>query len=73
MLIIDRFEKNLAVCVDTENGSITNISVDKLPPKIQEGDILTYINGVYGIDKNSAERRRKMLSKKMNDLFNKNR
>lgn len=66
--IIDRFEGNIAV-VELENRSMVNIDRSLLPPDSKEGDCIFAENGIYKIDTEETERRRKKIQSLMGDLF----
>jgi len=61
-VIIDRFEKELAV-VELENGEFQHLSKKLLPAMAAEGDVL-----VIEIDEAETERRRKRINELMNHL-----
>jgi vacuolar-type H+-ATPase subunit E/Vma4 len=71
MIIIDRFEENLAVCTNTDNNLTLNINISKLPENVAEGDVLVYCNGTYIIDEATTNERKKNLQAKLNALFQK--
>lgn len=66
--IIDRFVDDYAVCED-ENKQMVNIPIKELPANIKEGDCLIYENGVYTVDSNWADARKKRIRDKMDDIF----
>ncbi|MPN57925.1 hypothetical protein SDC9_205621 [bioreactor metagenome] len=58
MLIIDRFERNSAVC-ETEDGSRIEIDRSLIPEQSREGDVLIQNEtGEYQIDSSSTKNRR---------------
>lgn len=58
MLIIDRFERNFAVC-ETQDGNRIEICRDRIPEQSREGDVLIQIEtGEYRIDFPSSHSRR---------------
>lgn len=68
MIIVDRFEGNLAVC---EEGTKT-IEIPKadLPAGVKEGDVLMKgNNGAYEIDRETTKQRRKNIDEKFFGLF----
>lgn len=67
---IDRFEEDIAVLENRENGKKINIERNKLPNNIKEGDILKCINGKYSLDKERTQEETNRLRSKMNDLWN---
>jgi hypothetical protein len=62
MLIIDRFVENFAV-VETANGMV-NIPRADIPQTAREGDTL-----IFQIDKDTTNKRKERIEKKMNKLF----
>jgi hypothetical protein len=62
MLIIDRFDGDFAV-VETSNGMV-NIPRADIPQTAREGDTL-----IFQIDKNTTDKRKERIEKKMNKLF----
>lgn len=67
--IIDRFEGNYAIC-ENEDKKFVNIPKYKLPLEASEGDCLLLTeHGTYIIDQESKEKRKEIIRKKMNRLF----
>ncbi|HHV71224.1 MAG TPA: DUF3006 domain-containing protein [Clostridia bacterium] len=66
--ILDRFEGDYAVCED-ENGRTTNLKRNELPSNVQEGDVLIFEDGIFIIDKEETEIRKKEIEKLFNDLI----
>lgn len=67
--IVDRIEKNFAVCED-ENKKMIDISLEFLPKNIKEGTVLYYKNGKYEIDKIEEQQRIDRIKKKIEDIWN---
>ena len=77
VLSIDRFEGNIAVC-ELENGEMINISKEKFPYSIIEGDVInveviyngTQISDVKIYEKNEQEkqRRQQIIREKMSKI-----
>lgn len=67
MLIIERLEENIAVIEN--DGKRFEVSRDKLPKKVREGDILKESDGSYEIDREKTESRRKEILKLQNSLW----
>ena len=67
MIVVDRFEGNIAV-LETDNGMI---ETDKalLSGDVCEGDVLEYIDGMYVKDCNATEERRQKLINMRNKLL----
>ncbi len=67
MLILERFEENIAVI---ENGE-EHIKTDRirLPENAKEGDILIEINGRYEIDSIQTQKRREEILKLQDSLW----
>ena len=68
MIIIDRFEGNLAV-LETDDG-MKNIERSLLPENAAEGDVLVY-DGSWTVDTAATEQRRKRTRKRLKRLLNK--
>ncbi|WP_037271112.1 DUF3006 domain-containing protein [Ruminococcus flavefaciens] len=68
MIIIDRFEGDLAV-LETDDGMI-NVERSLLPENAAEGDVLTY-NRAWTVDKAATEQRRSRTAKRLKRLLNK--
>ena len=67
MLILDRFEGNIAVIENGDEFIKTdrkNISSDAV-----EGDVLSENNGFYTADKNSTQKRKEEILKLQNSLW----
>ncbi|MCM1506511.1 MAG: DUF3006 domain-containing protein [Ruminococcus flavefaciens] len=69
MIVIDRFENNIAV-LETEIG-ITEIERSQLPENAREGDVLTENNGVWSVDVSATEERRAEIREMMKRLMKK--
>lgn len=65
-MIIDRFEGDFAV-VETDIG-MTNISRELLPENAKEGDVIGVTDGVYYIDEEETQSRRKSMLKRFRKL-----
>lgn len=63
MMIIDRFEGAIAV-IEGDDG-IFDISRDLLPDNAAEGDIIISADGVYYVDEEETENRRKLFAKRL--------
>jgi hypothetical protein len=59
-LIIDRFEESFAVCED-ENGKNHDIPVSRILGEAKEGYVIEEINGLFYINKEETEKRRKYI------------
>lgn len=62
---VDRFEENIVVLENRENGETIQIEKNKLPETIKEGDILKCINGKYSLDKERTEEERERIHMKI--------
>lgn len=67
---VDRIEENIIVLENRENGEIINIEKSKLQFKVQEGDILKYINGRYILDEEKTRSETESIKEIMDDLWN---
>ena len=68
MIIIDRFEGNLAV-LETDDG-MKNIERSLLPENAAEGDVLVY-DGSWTVDTAATKQRRERTRKRLKRLLNK--
>lgn len=68
MLVIDRFEGNIAVC-EEDGGTFRNISRDQLPPESREGDCLEVQDGAYHVNREETQRRREEILRLQNSLW----
>lgn len=66
---VDRIEENIIVLENRENGEIINIEKSKLSFKVQEGDILQYVNGRYILDKEKTKDETEIIKGLMDDLW----
>lgn len=69
ILVVDRFEGNIAVCEDRKTGEMTNIEITKLPEGVLEGDVLNYKNGEYTIDVEKRKEIEDRINNKVKNLF----
>lgn len=67
---VDRFEGDIAVLENRENGNRINLERNKLPNNLKEGDILKCINGKYSLDKDRTIDETNRIRDKMNNLWN---
>lgn len=67
MLVIDRFEGDIAIIEDGE--SIINIPKNQLPFNAKDGDILILSDGKYLIDEVATDNRKKELENRFSKLF----
>lgn len=68
MLIIDRFEGDIAV-LENDDGNMQNVSRALLPENACEGDILVYSEGVYIPDDRTTEQRRREILELQESLW----
>lgn len=66
---VDRFEDNMVVLENRENGNRINVERRKLPNDIREGDILKSMNGKYILDKEKTLDETNRIKNKMNHLW----
>lgn len=69
MLILDRFESDMAVCECTDK---TFVQIDRslLPEGAKEGDLIKEdTDGKYIIDENETKKSRERIAKKMDALW----
>lgn len=56
--VIDRIEESIAV-IEFDNGKIENITLENIKGEAKEGDVLLLKNGLYFIDKEETNKRKK--------------
>ena len=66
--IIDRLEETLAICETEDRNTITVPRTD-LPASTKEGDVLVLQDGIWELDTEATDERRRKIRKKMLDLF----
>jgi len=66
--IVDRIESGFAVC-ETEGGGVVEITLERLPSSVKEGDCLVYDGAKYALDGDATENRRQTIQEKMRRLF----
>lgn len=67
---VDRIEETIIVLENRENGEIISIEKSKLPFRVQEGDILKYVNGRYILDQEKTRSETEDIKNLMDDLWN---
>ena len=65
---IDRFEGNFAVC-ETEECSMINIEISKLPKGSKQGDILIIQEDIITIDLDETNKHKKVIKTLMDELW----
>ncbi|MBD5465470.1 MAG: DUF3006 domain-containing protein [Lachnospiraceae bacterium] len=69
MLVIDRFEENIAVC-EKEDKTVVKIPKYKLPLQVKEGDCITLDEkGVYVIALEKTEEKKQEIHERFHKLF----
>lgn len=68
MYIVDRFEENFAV-LEGEGGVMCNISQNRLPAGVKQGDVLFEKNGAFRVDTAATQKRREAIQKQLKQLF----
>ncbi len=72
MLILDRFEENIAIIerTDDETGTITMIKTERsfVSFETKEGDVLICEEGIYKTDYESTLQRRKMINERLKQI-----
>lgn len=66
-MTIDRFEGDYAV-LETEEGMV-NIHRAHLPSSAREGDVVTYSNGGYTVDREATDDLRAEVSSRLHKLL----
>ncbi len=68
MIIVDRIEKDIAVCED--NGEFINISINNIIGNLHEGAVLIKTESGYLVDEDLTFARKKIIFDKQKKLFN---
>lgn len=58
MLIIDRFEEDIAVIEDTESENHFEVKRELIADDVSEGDVVSLINGIYEAEKDETKKRK---------------
>ena len=66
--IIDRIEGRFAI-LEGENGEISGVELNRLPPDVKEGDVLDHRIGQWSVDKEETENRRLQNRQKLHRLW----
>lgn len=67
--IVDRIEKDLAVCEESDSGNMIQIQLEKLPENIKEGDALIKKDNEFFIDEELTEKLRRKAIMRMKQVF----
>lgn len=67
-LIIGRFEKSFAVCED-KSGKSHDIPVSLISGEAKEGHVIEEINGLFYINKEEPEKRRKYIEELTKNMW----
>ncbi len=67
--IIDRIEEPFAVCENSIDGKMYNISLADLPEGIKQGDIIKKKNEIFIIDYEEKEKREKNIMNKIKNIW----
>lgn len=68
MIIIERFEENIAVLEDGDNGKSIEVDRNILPHNAKEGDVLELSDGCYLVNSEETEKRRKAVIERLRKL-----
>ena len=72
IVIIDRFEKEIAVC-EKSDRSMFSLPRAVLPPEAREGDVVIIENQIAHIDLSATAARRKSAEGKLRQIMKQNR
>lgn len=65
---VDRFENDFVVLEDRQTRKLFNIAIDQLPSNLKEGDILSYKNGQFLLNKNETNKLQNDIQSRFNNL-----
>lgn len=69
VLVIDRFESNIAVCEDRKTGKVKEIPKENIEEGLKEGDIIKFENGKYVQNKELQKEIEQEIKQKMNKVW----
>lgn len=72
LLVVDRFEGDIAVCENRETQEMVNIKKSELPEGINEGDVISYNGEEYEIDEEAKKEIEERIKKKIKNIFEEN-
>ena len=65
---VDRIENDKIIVQNLETLQMEEISKDKIPFSVRDGDILKLENNTYQLDEAEQEKRKKRIQEKLNKL-----
>lgn len=65
---VDRFENDFAILENRNTRKLVNISINKLPSNLKEGDILSFKNGTFVLDKDKTNNLQNDIQSKFDNL-----
>ena len=71
LLVIDRFEENIAVCENQNNGKIVNIDKNLIPSEAIEGMTIKFYDDKYVVDYENCILTRKMIVDELKNTWKK--
>lgn len=71
---VDQINESIAVLENITTGEKLNVNLNKLPPNVKEGNIITVLNDTYTLNEDEEIARRIRIANKLNRLkqLNKN-
>lgn len=69
---VDRIDENIATIENIINKEKKEVPLELLPKNAKEGSIITLEGGIYILNSNEEETRRKIIEEKLNRLKNLN-
>ena len=69
-LVVDRIINGIAICENLKNKKMVEIDIKKLSFKVHDGDVITFKNGKYILNKKLKEDRKKIILDKFNKVKN---
>ena len=70
ILVIDRFEGDIAICEIRESGELIEVEKSKLPKDATDGTVLRYKNGEYIIDIEGQKKIEERIQELMRQVWN---
>ncbi|MCL1903265.1 MAG: DUF3006 domain-containing protein [Oscillospiraceae bacterium] len=68
MIIVERFEGDIAIIEDTNNSKHIEVDRELLPQSVKEGDVLELREGLYIVDENKTAEKRRAIAERLRKL-----
>ncbi|MCL2071031.1 MAG: DUF3006 domain-containing protein [Oscillospiraceae bacterium] len=68
MIVIERFEGNIAVLEDIDCGKLFEVDIKFLPRNAKEGDVVELKDGLYTVNKEKTSEIRRSIVEKLRKM-----